>query len=153
MFTVPNPKILLLVVLGLTLTGCSNEADPDSPEGQRQATFKQFLQHSEPMGGMLRGRLEFDGEAFAGHARALAESADAPWALFPEPGESRQKTAALPKVWSDPQGFAQAIDRYQQAVADLAAVTAAGVTSPEQVDTSFTAVQQSCKGCHDNYRR
>lgn len=148
-----NPKILFFTLLGLALTGCSNEADPDSPEGQRQAIFKQFLQHSEPMGGMLRGRLAFDGDAFAHHTQALAESADSPWLLFPEPGDTRQKNAARPEVWSDPQGFSQAIDRYQEAISDLATVTAQGVDSPEQVDELFNAVQQSCKSCHDSFRR
>ncbi len=153
MFAVPSPKILLLAILGLAVTGCSNEADPDSPEGQRQAVFKQFLQHSEPMGGMLRGRLEFDGAAFTGHTQALAGLADAPWALFPEPGSTRQKNAALASVWSDPEGFARAIENFQQAVTHLAAATAPGITSPEQVEQPFSAVQQSCKSCHDSYRR
>lgn len=153
MFAVPNPKILLLVMLGMAVTGCSNQADPDSPEGQRQALFKQFLQHSEPMGGMLRGRLEFDGAAFAGHTQALAGLADAPWALFPEPGTTRQKNAAQASIWSDPQGFAQAVEGFQQAITDLTAATALEVTSPEQVEQPFNAVQQSCKSCHDSYRR
>jgi len=153
MFAVPTPKILLLAALGLALAGCGNETDPNSPEGKRQAAFKDFLSHSEPMGGMLRDRLPFDGETFAAHAQALAASVEAPWAHFPEPGETEQKHAALPEVWTDPAGFAQAIDRYRDAVAELAEVTAQGVETPEQVTEAFSAVQQSCKGCHDNFRR
>lgn len=153
MFAVPNPKILLLATLGLVLAGCADETDPNSPEGKRQAAFKDFLSHSEPMGGMLRDRLPFDGEAFAGHAQALAASVEAPWAHFPEPGETEQKHAALPEVWTDPEGFAQAIDRYRNAVTGLASVTEQGVETPEQVTEAFRAVQQSCKGCHDNFRR
>lgn len=153
MFAVPNPKILLFAALGLALVGCSDEADPNSPEGKRQAAFKQFLSHSEPMGGMLRERLPFDGDAFASHAQGLSDSVEAPWSHFPEPGQTQQKTAALPEIWSDPQGFAQAIDQYRSAVADLVVVTEQGVESPALVTDAFTAVQQSCKSCHDDFRR
>lgn len=153
MFAVPNPKILLLAACGLTLVGCAAETDPNSPEGKRQAAFQSFLEHSEPMGGMLRDRLPFDGEAFAAHAQALAANVEAPWAHFPEPGDTKQKHDALPEVWTNPEGFAQAIDRYRGAVAELAAVTEQGVETPEQVTEAFAAVQQSCKGCHDNFRR
>lgn len=146
------PRILLLAALGLVLTGCGGPADPDSPEGKRQAVFKQFLSHSEPMGGMLGDRIPFDGEVFAAHAEGLAELVEAPWEYFPEPGDSKQRNAALPEVWSDPQGFQQAIDRYRGAVAELVSVTRQGVDSPEQVAEPMAAVQQSCKGCHQDYR-
>ncbi|AQZ94532.1 hypothetical protein BVH74_07095 [Halopseudomonas phragmitis] len=146
-------KLLSLCILGLTLSACSNQVDPNSPEGQRQAAFKQILGHSEPLGGMLLGRVAFDGEAFAAHAEGLVELIDAPWAHFPEPGESNQRNASRPEIWSDPEGFAAAIDAYKSAVNELAAVTREGVDSLDQVRQPLTAVQQACKACHDDYRR
>lgn len=152
---VPTLKILSCLSLSLLLAACGNQqADPDSPEGQRQAVFQQFLQHSEPMGGMLSGRLAFDGNAFAGHAEQLAGLADAPWEYFPEPDQNKpQPNAALPQVWSDADGFAERIGQYQTAVADLNLITAKGVDSPEQVTSAMQALQQACKACHDGYRR
>lgn len=152
---VPTLKILSCLSLSLLLAACGNpQADPDSPEGQRQAVFQQFLQHSEPMGGMLAGRLAFDGGAFAGHAEQLAGLADAPWKHFSEPDQDNpQPNAALPKVWSDADGFAERIGQYQTAVTDLNLITAKGVDSPEQVTSAMQAVQQACKACHDGYRR
>ncbi|WP_339648202.1 cytochrome c [Halopseudomonas pelagia] len=155
MQSVSTRKILSCLSLTLLLTGCgSQSADPDSAEGQRQAVFKQFLAHSEPMGGMLSGRLAFDGEVFASHASQLAELADAPWEHFPEPDQNNpQPNTALPEVWSDADGFAELITQYQAAVADLSLITAAGIDSPEQVTPAMQAVQQACKACHDGYRR
>ncbi len=152
---VPTLKILSCLSLSLLLAACGNQqADPDSPEGQRQAVFQQFLQHSEPMGGMLSGRLAFDGDTFAVHAAELAELADAPWDYFPTPDQNNpQPNAALPEVWSDADGFAARIDQFQAAVADLSLVTAAGVTSPAHVTPAMHSVQQACKACHDGYRR
>ncbi len=155
MQSVSTLKILSCLSLSLLLAACGNQqADPNSPEGQRQAAFQQFLQHSEPMGGMLSGRLAFDGDTFAVHAAELAELADAPWGHFPAPDQNNpQPNAALPEVWADADGFAARIDQFQSAVADLSLVTAEGVTSPEQVTPAMQSVQQACKACHDGYRR
>ena len=151
---VPTLKILFLPMV-LALSACSpQQADPASPEGQRQALFNQFLQHSEPMGGMLLGRLAFDGPAFAQHAEQLAQLADTPWTHFPSPDPDKpQPNAALPAVWSDAEGFAARIEQYQSAVAALQQITAQGVDAPQQVTPALQAVQQACKACHDGYRR
>ena len=86
-------------------------------------------------------------------AEGLAELVEAPWDYFPEPGDSRQRNAALPDIWQQPDAWQQAIADYRQAVADLLAVTREGVDSPEQVAAPVAAVQQGCKGCHDGFRR
>ena len=154
MFPVSNFKMLSLAALSLILVGCGGgPADPDSPEGKRQAAFKQFLHHSEPMNGMLAERLPFDGETFASHADGLAELVEAPWEHFPEPGDSKQRNAALPEIWSNPEDWQQAIDRYRSAVTDLVAVTRQGVETSEQVAEAMTAVRNSCRSCHESYRR
>lgn len=151
---VPTLKTLFLPVL-LAMSACSpQQADPASPEGQRQALFNQFLQHSEPMGGMLQGRLAFDGPAFAQHAEQLVQLADVPWTHFSAPdSENPQPNQALPAVWSDAEGFTARIAQYQSAVAALQQITAQGVDAPEQVASAMQTVQQACKACHDGYRR
>ncbi|MCL5042945.1 MAG: cytochrome c [Gammaproteobacteria bacterium] len=147
-------KLFVLTSLSILLTACgSQSADPDSPEGQRQAAFTRMLNSSEPLDGMLRGRLAFDADIFAAHVQRLVELADVPWEHFPEPGDSRQPNAARPSVWSDAAGFAAAIEQYQHAVSELAAVTAEQGDDPDALRAPLTAVQQACRGCHDDYRR
>ncbi|WP_150305140.1 c-type cytochrome [Pseudomonas saliphila] len=150
---VPIFKLFVPVALSLALVGCADEVDPDSPEGKRQALFKQMLHHSEPMGGMFSDRLAYDGEAFAEHARQLDALSDAPWEHFPEPGESTQPTDALPEIWSEPLAFSLRIDDFQNASAMLAAAVKDGAEDPEAVRDPLRAVQQSCKSCHDDFRR
>ena len=57
-------KRLSVVLLAcLTLSACGG-VDPNSPLGQRKAIFKEMLKTSEDLGGMLRGRVTFDGQRF-----------------------------------------------------------------------------------------
>lgn len=153
MIAVPYRKFILVALLGAALAGCNNEADPNSPEGKRQALFKQMIKQSEPMGGMLSDRLPFDGAIFAEHAKNLAQLADQPWSHFPKPGADPEPNRAKADIWSDPQGFARAVDTFEAAVADLTAATEGGVRGPGQVSDQLRAVQQACKACHDDYRR
>lgn len=153
MLHVPLRSIFLPALLVLAVSGCSQEADPDSPEGMRQAAFKQLLAHSEPMAGMLNGRIEFDPEVFAIHALALEQKADAPWHYFPDPGDSEQPTAARESIWSDADGFKERIEQFRIATSRLADTSRDGVDSPDEVREPLQAVQQACKACHEGYRQ
>ena len=53
-------RCLLAGCLVLLLAGCGG-VDPDSPMGKRQVIFKRVLWTSEGLGGMMRGRIAFDG--------------------------------------------------------------------------------------------
>lgn len=147
-------KLLGVTALSVLLVACGGQtADPDSPEGKRQALFKQMLNNSEPLGGMLSGRLDFDADNFAMHVERLVDLADAPWEYFPEPGDSHQPNAALPSVWSDAAGFTTAIENYQQSLTELARVTAIQGDDPDALLAPLSKVQQACSSCHDDYRR
>ncbi|WP_304641510.1 c-type cytochrome [Pseudomonas sp.] len=146
-------KSLVLLLAAALLGGCADQVDPNSPEGQRQAIFTKMLNQTEPMAGMLGERLEFDGEAFAAHAARLQELASQPWEHFPEPGDSPQRNAARPEVWSDPLGFSLRISDFETSAALLARAVGETVAGRELVREPFRAVQQACKACHDDFRR
>ena len=71
-------RLLVLVLACLTLSACGG-VDPNSPLGQRKAIFKHMLNTSEELGGMLRGRLAFDGPRFSEGAVKLDALAHEPW--------------------------------------------------------------------------
>jgi len=62
--------VLAALALGGALSGC-DRVDPNSPLGKRKVIFKDMLKTSEDLGGMLRGRLPFDGVKFADGALKL----------------------------------------------------------------------------------
>lgn len=142
-------KYILAAMAVLALAGCGG-VDPNSPEGKRKAAFKQMLNLSEDMGGMLRGRLNFDAQQFAEKAALLNEVSQQPWQYFEE--ASSGKTSAKDEIWQQKQ-------RFLQLAADLELLTGQLETSTQQpeADTEALAVQvgaveKACESCHQEFR-
>lgn len=74
-------RISVVLLACLTLSACGG-VDPNSPLGQRKAIFKQMLKTGEDLGGMLRGRIPFDGPKFAEGAVKLDALSHEPWKHF-----------------------------------------------------------------------
>jgi cytochrome c556 len=64
--------------------------------------------------------------------------------------ESGVKTEAKPQVWSDPAGFAAAVQRLQGETAKLQQI--AGTGDVAALKTQVQATGAACKNCHDKYR-
>ena len=84
------------------------------------------------------------------HAKALADLVRQMRVLFPE-GSGEGDTDALPLIWEEPEAFAEAVDAAEAAAGQLE--TAAATGDRAAVARGFKAVGESCKGCHDRYRR
>src|SRR5450830_1182784 len=74
-------KLTVVLLACLALSACGG-VDPNSPLGQRKAIFKQMLKTGEDLGGMLRGRIPFDGAKFAEGAVKLDALSHEPWKHF-----------------------------------------------------------------------
>ncbi len=123
-------RLTVVMLVCLTLSACGG-VDPDSPLGQRKAIFKQMLKTSEDLGGMLRGRIAFDGPRFTEGAIKLDALAHEPWKHFPQVKESDQ-TSATDNVWKK-----QA--RFQELARQLEAATRR--TGGRQPDTALRSRQ------------
>jgi cytochrome c556 len=60
------------------------------------------------------------------------------------------ETDAKAEIWSDPQGFAAALTRFQQEAPKLSAFAKVGDT--DGLKKHVGVVGGACKGCHDKYR-
>lgn len=144
-------KSLSVVLLAcLTLSACGG-VDPNSPLGQRKAIFKQMLNTGEDLGGMLRGRIPFDGARFAEGAVKLDALSREPWKHFPQVKEE-DHTSATSDVWQK-----QAL--FQLMARDLEAATGelviASQIQPYKVSNLGPAVQKvedACQACHKQFR-
>ena len=143
--------LVLLVLAGLGLQGCDS-VDPNSPLGKRQALFKEMLRTSEDLGGMLRGRLPFDEQAFASGAVRLDELTAQPWQHFPQArdeGDSR----ARDEVWQRQARFQELADAQMASTRALAEAAARPPLQAKTLAPLVARVEADCKACHSEFRR
>jgi cytochrome c556 len=135
----------VLAALFFATTGWASE----SVQEQRHELMESAKDAAKPIGGMLKGELEFDAatamESFQVWSDVAAQAGD----LFPEGSETGYDTEAKETIWTDRDGF-------NQQLADFtAAVDGAIEASPQSLDELKMAagpVFKACKSCHEGYR-
>ena len=133
-------KRLSVVLLAcLTLSACGG-VDPNSPLGQRKAIFKQMLKTGEDLGGMLRGRIPFDGAIFADGAVKLDALSQEPWKHFPQVREE-DHTRATSDVWEKQARFQEMSRTLEAATGEL--VICLLYTSPSPRDGLLSRMPSS----------
>lgn len=145
----PRRSLLLCCVVVL-LAGCGG-VDPDSPLGKRQALFKQMLKTSEELGGMLRGRLKFDGPRFQIQAQALAQLSKQPWQHFPQVQDSGD-SAAKSDVWQRQERFQELARALERRTGELLQASQAQPLTALAVKPAQAQVEAACKACHQEFR-
>lgn len=139
----------LLISLGLLAT-ISHFAHAADETATRQAIFKKMLRTAyEPMGLMVRERDPYKADKFRDYALALQTLARQPWTHFPA-GSTQGKVKA--DIWQKPAAFKAAQDDFVAKV-DTLANTAKNTPDLASVKPSYQAVAQSCKSCHNDFRR
>ena len=91
-----------------------------------------------------------DVKPLTGSAKALASWGRAYPALFPDGTQTGHNTKAKPEIWSDRAGFEKAAADFVAAADKLAQL--ADANDKAGFATQYTAVTQTCGGCHRNYR-
>lgn len=143
-------RLTVLLFACLTLTACGG-VDPDSPLGQRKAIFKQMLKTSEDLGGMLRGRIPFDGPRFTEGAVRLDALAHEPWKHFAQVKESDQ-TNATDEVWQKQAHFHELARQLEAATGELVAVSQLQPYKASNLTPAVQKVEDTCSACHKAFR-
>jgi cytochrome c556 len=145
-------KVLAAALVCLGLSACFEPIKDTHPEQvltKRRALFKQYTRALEPIGLMASGRNEFKQAEFLAMVQDLDKLSGKPWAYFPADG-NYPPTHAKPAVWSQPEAFKQAQEKYQASVHTL--LLAAQVGQLEPVQRAVDGVTASCKACHKDFR-
>ena len=116
----------------------------------RQQSFKQ-------LGGAFKAIMDElkkpdpDQAVLAANARKMNALATQEASWFPRGtgAEAGVKTGAKPEIWSDPQGFAAAVQRLQAETGKLQLAATGGL---EAFQAQARATGGACKNCHDKYR-
>lgn len=139
-----------LIVVSLALVGC-DRVDPDSPLGKRKAAFNQMMTVSEDLGGMLRGRIPFDPQAFALGAVELDKLAYQPWQHFPEVRDDKD-SSSRDEVWQRQARFQALARELEAATGELLVVSRAAPRDKKALRPAVQAVEDTCKKCHQEFR-
>ena len=144
-------KRLSVVLLAcLTLSACGG-VDPNSPLGQRKAIFKQMLKTSEDLGGMLRGRVAFDGQRFSEGAIKLDGLAHEPWKHFPQAKEA-DHTSARDDVWQKQIRFQELARSLESATGELVTASNERPFKASTLTPAMGKVEGACEACHKEFR-
>lgn len=147
---VPATLALSLALSSLALPAMAQFQKPEDAVKYRKAAFTVMGAHFSRIGAMANGRVPFDATVAAENAAIVQAMSRLPFAAF-GPGTDKGDTRAQPKIWSEQPRFNEAAEKMQSEVDKLAAAAKTG--NLDSVKTAFGAAGQSCKACHDNYRR
>ncbi|WP_407293122.1 c-type cytochrome [Stutzerimonas zhaodongensis] len=143
------PLSVSLIALLTLLVGC-DRIDPNSPLGKRKAIYQEMLDVKEDLGGMLRGRLEFDAERFTEGASKLDQLSRQPWQHYPEVKEAQSD--ARDDVWQQQERFNKMARDLEARTAALVAATTQKPVTTDSVMPAFQQVEDACEACHKEFR-
>ncbi len=141
-------SLVLAVVLGLSACG---GVDPNSPLGKRTAIFKEMLNVSEDLGGMLRGRIAYDEQVFIDKAVELDTLSKEPWQHFPTLKDD-EKTSARDDVWQRQERFQELARALEDTTAHLVLSTTETPLNQSVLGVRVQAIEDACESCHKEFR-
>lgn len=143
--------ILFTTATTLCISAGSALAQFQKPEDAikyRQSVFTVMANAFGKMGAVVKGEAPYNKDDVAKNAAIVATLAPLPWQAF---GPGTEGGKAQPAVWSDNAKFKAASEKMQLAVADLNKAAQSG--DVESFKKSFGAASQTCKGCHDDFKK
>jgi cytochrome c556 len=133
----------------LLLASVAGAGTPEDAVKYRQAVMNTMAGHVGAISLIFSGKVEHQ-EYLLSHAEALAAAGDQVGKLFPA-GSGTAKSDALPLIWEEGDKFQKAADAARVATAALR--DAVKSSDKAAIGKSLKPVFDSCKGCHDRYRK
>lgn len=135
------------LIVGLSIHAAA-DTTPEDAYDYRTAIMDSMSGHIRAASMTVRGLVDDRGQ-LANHAQAMANNAREFEHLFPE-GSNVGDSEALPVIWEEPEEFAAAIEKIQQASAAFAKAAESG--DSQAIDGAFRELGGACRGCHDRFR-
>ncbi len=144
-----GPTSRSLFLAAVTLAISANAVAADDPRHQRNELMESVGKAAKPVGQMLRGDADFDADKLMVSLETWLDVSTKFGGLFPPGSETGEGTEAAPAIWTDREGFEQALGDWQSATQ---AAIDAKPASLEEARPIVGPVFNTCKGCHDSYR-
>lgn len=133
-----------------TLPAAAQFQKPEDAIKYRKSVMTVQAAHFGRIGAMVNGRVPYDAKVVADNAAIVETMSKLPWSAF-GPGTDKGETRALPAIWTEQAKFKEGADKLQAEATKLTAAAKTG--NLDAVKTAFGAVGQTCKACHDAYRK
>lgn len=141
---------VVAATLSAALPAAAQFRNADAAIKYRQSVMAVQQHHLGRIFAMANGRMPFDASVAASDAAVLDVIDKLPFVAFVD-GSDKGDTRALPAIWTERAKFDAAA---QKMIDDVTKLNAAAKTGNlEQIKTAVGAVAQSCKACHDSYRK
>jgi cytochrome c556 len=121
---------------------------PEDAIKYRQSVFTVLGNSFGKIGAVVKGEVPYNKDDVAKNAAIIAMMSTLPWQAF---GPGTEGGKAQPAIWSDNAKFKAASEKMQLAVVDLNKAAQSG--DLENIKKAFGATGQTCKGCHDDFRK
>lgn len=144
------PLALALAFGALSAPAFAQFQKPEDAVKYRKGALTVMANHFSRIGAMASGRAPFDAKVAVESAAIVETMSKLPWEGFVA-GTDKGDTAALPAIWTEQAKFKEGSDKLQTATAQLAAAAKTG--NLDSVKTAFGATAQTCKACHDAFRK
>jgi cytochrome c556 len=144
------PLAMAMIVTTLSTPALAQFQKPEDAVKYRKAALTVMANHFGRIGAMASGKAPFDAKVAADNAAIVETMSKLPWAGFVA-GSDKGDTRALPEIWTEQAKFKDAADKMQAEIVKLNAAAKTG--NLDSVKTAFGAAGQSCKACHDNFRK
>jgi len=136
--------------LSTALPAAAQFAKPEDAIKYRRAVMTVLGNHFGRVGAMAQGKAPYDPRLAAENADIAMSMAKLPFIAFVE-GTDKGETRAKPEIWAEGEKFKASAQKMQEELTKLSAATKTG--NIENIKAAFGPTGQSCKGCHDKYRK
>ena len=139
-----------LLGTAIALPAAAQFAKPEDAIKYRKAAMSVMGAHVGRIFAMANGKVPFDAQAVADNAEMAAAMSKWQFSGF-VPGSDKGETKAEPKLWTEMDKFREKVDKSQDDMVKLNAAAKTG--NIDVIKAAVGAVGQSCKACHDSYRK
>ena len=148
-------RLLLSAVAALgalaSLPAAAQFQKPEDAIKYRQSAMVLQGNHLGRVFAVANGRVPFDAKATNDNIEIVALINRLQFAGFIEGSDKGGNTRAKPEIWTEKDKWNAAVAKSQDDVNKLVVAGKSG--NLDQIKTAVGAVGQSCKGCHDAYRK
>jgi cytochrome c556 len=136
--------------IATALPAAAQFAKPEQAIKYRQSAMALQVNHMGRLFAMANGKVPFDAKVAAEQIEIVAMLNKLQFVAFID-GSDKGDTRAKPEIWAQKDKFKAAEAKSHEDVAKLVAAGKAG--DFDQFKAAVGAVGQSCKGCHDEFRK